>query len=396
MTSMADNSTKRLFIIVLDSFGVGALPDADAYGDAGSNTLLSISHSTNFSVPFLQNLGLFNLDGVTCGTPMPAPRAAFGRLAEQSAGKDTTVGHWEIAGLITKEKMPTYPDGFPADLMAQLSQWAGRPVLCGLPYSGTQVLTDYGREHLATGGLIVYTSADSVLQVAAHEELVPLAELYRLCEIFRTHMQGQHGVGRVIARPFVGAYPNYTRTENRHDYALPPPATTMLDKLSCQRFDVIGVGKIYDIFAGQGLTRTIPTKNNQDGMARTLALAEEDFHGLCFVNLVDFDMLYGHRNDVDGYAAALTAFDRWLPTFCQTLKPGDAVFITADHGCDPATPSTDHSREYTPLLAFGDGIRSGVSLGTRPSMADIAATVQDYFGLPVATAGESFWPQIRL
>ena len=386
-----NNARKRLFLIVLDSLGIGALPDAAAYGDAGSNTLRAIAHSPQFHVPFLRDLGLFNIDGVDAGEFTPAPKAAFARLAERSAGKDTTAGHWEIAGVITADSMPTYPTGFPPELMAELSALAGRSVLCGLPYSGTQVLLDYGQAQVADGALIIYTSADSVLQVAAHEDIVPLEELYRICKIFRTHMQGAHGVGRIIARPFVGAYPRYTRTENRHDYALPPPADTALTVLNRNGLSVIGVGKIYDIFAGQDITRTCPTKNNADGMAQTLALAQrDDWHGLCFVNLVDFDMLYGHRNDVDGYAAALSAFDRWLPEFCAALRPQDTVFVTADHGCDPSTPSTDHSREYTPLLAFG-GVQPGVNLGTRSSMADIGATVQHCFGLSVQTAGDSFW-----
>lgn len=385
---------KRVFLIVLDSVGVGALPDAGVYGDAGSNTLAAAAKGRDFSLPNLASLGLFNIDSVGCGTPVPAPMGAYGRLGERSAGKDTTTGHWEIGGIISEKPMPTYPKGFPQEVIAEFSRRTGREVLCNQPYSGTQLLLDYGEEHEKTGALIVYTSADSVFQIAAHEEIVPLAELYRCCEIARDLLQGEHGVGRVIARPFVGAYPNYTRTSNRHDYSLIPPAPTVLDVVAQAGLATIGVGKIGDIFAGKGVGRSIRTQNNAQGMETTLSLATEEFHGLCFVNLVDFDMLYGHRNDVEGYAAALTAFDRELGKLLPLLGEEDLLLITADHGCDPSTPSTDHSREYVPLLLYKKGLPGGVNLGTRPTFADIAATVLDFLAVPKphTMPGESLLP----
>jgi phosphopentomutase len=317
-------------------------------------------------------------------------------MREQSAGKDTIIGHWEIAGVLSPKPLPTYPQGFPPEIREELSQLIHRGVLCGLPYSGTQVLLDYGREHLHTGSPIVYTSADSVMQIAAHEQVIPLQELYEICELARKMMQGERAVGRVIARPFIGDYPDYVRTRNRHDYALAPPSRTMLDVLCKRCLDVIGVGKIDDIFAGSGVTKSILMQSNDDGMCKTIHLADQEWSGLCFVNLVDFDTIYGHRNDVDGYARALSAFDRRLGELMRHLRPDDAVILTADHGCDPATPSTDHSREYTPLLLFGEKINPGVNLGTRATFADIAATAQEYFGLPVETQGKSFLRDIQL
>lgn len=384
----------RVFLIVLDSLGIGEMPDAAQYGDAGSNTLRAVTGSPRFFAPNLARLGLFNIEGVGCGVPETAPAGCFARLAERSRGKDTTIGHWEIAGVVSEQPLPTYPQGFPEEIIVALREKTGRGILCNLPYSGTKVIAEYGRQSVESGALIVYTSADSVLQIAAHEEMIPPEELYAVCRIAREIMRGKHGVGRIIARPFVGEYPNYTRTANRHDFSLPPPSPTLLDALAEAGYEVIGVGKIGDIFAGRGLTRTHPTQNNDDGMRRTLRIAGEDFCGLCFVNLVDFDMLYGHRNDVDGYAAALSAFDRQLAELLPLLREEDLLLITADHGCDPSTPSTDHSREYVPLLATGARLCKGLNLHTRDSFADLSATLLAYFGLPLSTQGSSFLQEI--
>jgi len=387
----------RLFLIVLDSFGMGALPDAAEYGDEGSNTLAAVAASPRFHAPNLQRLGLFNIEGVDAGLASlraPQPLASFARLAEQSAGKDTTIGHWEMAGLISKTPFPTYPGGFPPEVIVEYEKLTGHKVLCNKPYSGTKVIHDYGRQSIAENALIVYTSADSVFQVAGHEEVIGLQELYRCCQIARDLLVGRHRVGRVIARPFVGEYPNYKRTANRHDYAVAPDRPTMLNCLQDAGLDTIGVGKIYDIFAGDGVSEKILTKGNNDGMDKTLELVARDFNGLCFVNLVDFDMVYGHRNDVYGYAQAVTDFDVYLGRMLPLLKNSDVLIITADHGCDPSTESTDHSREYVPLLVYGAGIREGRDLGTRDTFADIAATVEDFFGLPCRTDGKSFMAEI--
>ena len=381
---------ERVFIIVLDSLGVGEAADAAAYGDSGSNTLAALCTSPRLNIPNLARLGIYNIDRVGCGTPDPNPAASFARMAEASRGKDTTTGHWELAGIISQQAMPTYPDGFPQEILDQLSSRTGRGILCNKPYSGTAVIADFGRRHMETGDLIVYTSADSVLQIAAHEKVVPVDELYRCCEIAREIMTGEHSVGRIIARPFEGAYPDFVRTSNRHDYSLTPPQKTMIDYLHESYFDTIGVGKIYDIFAGQGLSESFRTVSNTDGMNRSIELLGTEFEGLCFINLVDFDMKYGHRNDVDGYAQALTDFDRQLGEFIAAMSPGDTLIITADHGCDPSTPSTDHSREYVPMIIYGNKIKSGVNLGTRPTFADLAATVLDYFGVEGDVAGSSF------
>ena len=379
---------KRVFIIVLDSMGIGELPDAGLWQDEGSNTLGAIRNHENFDCPNLKKLGLFNIDGVGGGVKKPA--AAFMRLAERSMGKDTTTGHWEIAGLISEQPMPTYPDGFPEEVIRKFEEETGRKTLCNQPYSGTDCIRDFGEEHVRTGALIVYTSADSVFQIAAHEDIVPVEELYRYCEIARKILQGKHGVGRVIARPFTGEYP-FTRTSNRHDFSLVPPKDTMLDLLKKAGYDTLSVGKIYDIFAGKSVSELNRTVNNDEGMQLTLQMADRDFNGLCFVNLVDFDMQYGHRNDVPGYAAAMTAFDRQLGELLPKLRPNDLLIITADHGCDPATPSTDHSREYVPMLFYGARVKSGTNLGTGASYADISATVLDYFGVDQEeTAGTSF------
>ena len=386
---------KRVFLIVLDSCGCGEMPDSADFGDAGSNTLRACTASSRLDIPTLSKMGIFNIDSVDCGTPVPAPTAAYGRMAEKSRGKDTTIGHWELAGLISPHPLPTFPDGFPADFIQAFEKKTGRKVLCNKPYSGTEVIRDYGREQKETGGLICYTSADSVFQIAANEADIPPEELYRICETAREMLTGPElGVGRVIARPYTGESPNYVRTSNRHDFSLLPPAPTLLDALKQAGLATIGVGKIYDIFAGQGITEMVRNKSNADGMEHTLHYAAQDFEGLCFVNLVDFDMLYGHRNDVDGYAAALTEFDGQLRELLPMLKEDDLLFITADHGCDPSTPSTDHSREHVPLLAYGAKMKAGYNLGTRSTYADLAATVAEYFGVKANIAGTSFLREI--
>ncbi len=385
---------KRVFLIVLDSVGVGELPDAKAYGDEGSNTLAAISSSPRFSVPNLTKLGLFNISGVKGGMLHPYPQASFAKLAEKSNGKDTTIGHWEIAGVISRSPLPTYPNGFPEEIIKEFETRTGRKALCNKPYSGTDVIRDYGEEHLRTGGLIVYTSADSVFQIAAHEQLVPIEELYRYCKIAREIMHGEHGVGRIIARPFEGAYPDYKRTANRHDFSLLPPKTTMLDILQKNGLDTISVGKIFDVFAGKGIGESHPVKSNAEGMKITTQLLSKEFRGLAFTNLVDFDMDFGHRNDVDGYANALTQFDKQLEVFISQMQAEDIVMITADHGCDPSTPSTDHSREYVPLLIYGKAIKEGIDLKVRDSFSDIAATILDIFNLPKEISGTSFFTEI--
>ncbi len=381
--------TKRIFLIVLDSVGIGELPDAALYADEGSNTLKACFDCDGFSVPNLKKLGLFNIDGIDYAEGVKEPKAAFGRCSEMSKGKDTTTGHWEICGIISEKPMPTYPDGFPDEVLNEFSKRTGRGVLCNKPYSGTQVIEDYGKKHLETGDLIVYTSADSVFQIAAHESIVPPEKLYEYCKAAREILKGEHGVGRVIARPFEGEYPDFVRTANRHDFSLVPPETTVIDELTENGFDVIPVGKIFDIFAGKSMKKSNPTKSNRQGMELTSDFTKKDFNGLCFINLVDFDMVYGHRNNAEGYAEALMEFDRWLGEFLPELRDDDVLIITADHGCDPVTPSTDHSREYTPLLVYGKNVKS-VNLGTRKSFADIGKTVAELFGIESTVAGEGF------
>ena len=363
---------KRVFLIVLDSFGIGAAKDAALFGDEGVNTLRSVANTTGFAVPNLQKLGLGNIAGVEGILPVENPTAAYGRMREQSMGKDTTTGHWELAGVISKKPMPTYPNGFPAEILDAFTEATGRGVLCNQTYSGTDVIRDYGEEHRKTGKFIVYTSADSVFQIAAHEDVVPVEELYEACRKARQILQGEHAVGRVIARPFTGEHP-FQRTPRRHDYSLVPPRT-MLNALEDAGKSVLAVGKICDIFAGSGITESVPTKGNAEGMQRALELADRDFEGLCFVNLVDFDMIYGHRQDADGYGRALMEFDRWLPSFLEKMGKDDVVMLTADHGCDPCDASTDHTREDVPLLIWGDQI-SPIDLGIRETFADVAATV---------------------
>lgn len=381
---------KRVFLIVLDSFGIGEAPDAAEYGDQGSNTLAACFRSGFLEVPNLKKLGLFNVDGVTCGPKESAPMGAFGRCREVSMGKDTTTGHWEIAGLVSQRAMPTYPHGFPEEIIREYERLTGRKVLCNRPYSGTDVIRDYGEEAQKNGDLIVYTSADSVFQVAAHEETVPVEELYRCCRLARKLMTGEHGVGRIIARPFVGEPGSYVRTSNRHDFSLNPPGDTLLDRISAQPgLSMLSVGKIVDIFAGRGVTEAYRTENNAEGIERAVELTRKDFNGLCFVNLVDFDMIYGHRNDAKGYAQALSYFDRQFPRLLEGLGSDDLLMITADHGCDPSTPSTDHSREYVPWLTAGSQVQKGKSLGTLPTLADISATILEYFRLPPLAWGKS-------
>lgn len=380
---------KRVFLIILDSLGCGELYDAARFGDEGSNTLKSIASSPEFSADNMIAMGLGNIDGVDYLKKVSFPSAAVARLAELSNGKDTTIGHWEIAGVISENPLPTYPNGFPRDVLDEFEKRTGRGVICNKPYSGTDVIRDYGREHLESGSLIVYTSADSVFQIAAHEDIVPPEKLYEYCLAARDILAGEHGVGRVIARPFVGEYPNFKRTANRRDFSIAPPRDTMLDAISSNRLDVIAVGKISDIFSGRGITEVIRTHSNEEGMDAAIAAADRDFEGLCFVNLVDFDSSYGHRNDIDGYAAALARFDAALPKLVERLKEGDVLMISADHGCDPGTESTDHSREYVPLLIFGKDVRPS-NLGTRKGFSDISATVCEMLGVSYDGAGESF------
>lgn len=387
---------KRVFVIVLDSYGIGNAKDAADFGDEGANTLATIRKSAAYHTPNLEKLGLFCIDGVEPIAAQPPVLGAFGRLREASRGKDTTIGHWEIAGIISENPLPVYPDGFPQEILDQLTEATGRGILCNKPYSGTEVIARYGQEHMETGKLIVYTSADSVLQIAAHEDVVPLETLYEYCRMARKIMTGRHGVGRIIARPFVGAPGSFTRTPHRHDFSLVPPAKTMMDVLVENGMDTLGVGKIYDIFAGRGIQKTVSIENNTDGMEKTLAFQQEDFHGLCFVNLVDFDMLYGHRNDIEGYAKAATAFDEQLGTFMERMRPDDVLIITADHGCDPGYPGTDHTRECTPLLVYGSEVKAGVNLGTGNTFANIGAAVLSMLGLDASgIQGESFYGSLK-
>lgn len=392
----------RVCLIVLDSFGVGEMPDAASFGDAGSNTVYAASTDKNFYMPNMDKLGFFHLDDMKTH-PMHDSWIVTGddfsgavcRLKECSAGKDTTIGHWEIAGVISPKPLPTFPNGFPEELLAKLREATGRDILCNMPYSGTKVIEDYGKEHMESGALIVYTSADSVLQIAAHEDIVPIDTLYEYCEKARKLCTGDYAVGRIIARPFEGTPGNFNRTSRRHDYSLLPPDTTMLDTIKAAGKDVIAVGKISDIFAGKGITRMTRTTDNADGIDKTIEiLKNENFDGLCFVNLVDFDMKYGHRNDVPGYAAALSYFDKKLPEIMALLQEDDILMITADHGCDPSTPSTDHSREYTPLVMYGSPIKPGTNLGTKDGFCHIAATITDYLGVYKPPCGNSFLKEI--
>lgn len=381
---------KRIFWLVADSFGIGGAPDAAAFGDTGANTLASCLQSGRLYLPVLQQHGLFNIDGAAASAlAVSSPKGSFARLFEASAGKDTVIGHWELAGLVSPSPLPTYPNGFSDDILQALRAAFGRDILCNRPYSGTAVINDYGKEHLKTGSLIVYTSADSVLQIAAHERVVPPTELYRLCEAAREIMQGKNGVGRVIARPFTGEPGAFKRTAGRRDFALSPPEKTVLDSIAESGREVIAIGKISDIFAGRGITHTVHTTDNDDGLQKTLACVETDFDGVCFVNLVDFDMLYGHRRDVNGYTDSLNRLDAQLSLLLSRLRPTDALMLCADHGCDPTAHGTDHTREAVPWIITGEPIKKGVNLGTLSSFADVGATVADWFGVPAPPRGIS-------
>lgn len=377
---------KRVVLIILDGLGIGALPDADKYGDEGSDTLRHIvAGAGGLKIPGLTKMGLANIEGVTCLTPANKTVASYGRMMERSPGKDTTTGHWEIAGLVLEKPFPVYPDGFPPDIIKAFEKAVGRRVLGNKTASGTAIIDELGVEHTKSGRPIVYTSADSVFQIAAHEEIIPVEELYRMCRIAREILTGEHAVGRVIARPFTGRPGSFKRTERRHDFSLAPFKPTILDFLKQNGYVVQGVGKIKDIFAGRGITKAVHTVSNTDGVNKTLECMNTVDKGLIFVNLVDFDTLYGHRNDVRGYAAALEEFDRRLPEITGALQRDDLLIITADHGCDPATPSTDHSREYVPLLVYGRRVRAGINLGTRSTFADVAATLAELFNVPFDT-----------
>ncbi|MBQ9953278.1 MAG: phosphopentomutase [Clostridia bacterium] len=376
----------KSILIVLDSLGAGALPDAAAFGDAGAHTIKSISKSPHFAVPNLQKMGLGNIEGLEFLGASDAPKASYGRAMERSQGKDTTIGHWELAGVVSERPLPTFPDGFPQELLQKMEQAWGRGILCNRPYSGTEVIRDYGDEMVQTGKLIVYTSADSVFQIAAHEEIVPLEELYEICRKAREILKGEWGVGRVIARPFIGESGNYTRTANRRDFSLEPPQDTLLDILQKKGVSVTSVGKIVDIFAERGIDRAIRTHSNTEGMNETLRLVQEGQDGLIFLNLVDFDMIYGHRQDVDGYAKALAEFDGWLPQLLAAMEPEDRLIITADHGCDPADQSTDHTREYIPILVYSPALPPR-PLGTRQSFSDVGQTIAGWYDTAL-TEGE--------
>lgn len=379
---------KRVFLIVLDSFGIGQMPDAEKFGDYGVDTLGTVSKSPYFSMPNMEKLGLFQIEGTSAESKVTDITGRVARMAEASMGKDTTIGHWEIAGIYSPTPLPTYPDGFPKEVLDAFKKATGRGVLCNKPYSGTEVIKVYGDEHVKTGDLIVYTSADSVFQIAAHEDVVPVEQLYEYCRMARKILTGKHGVGRVIARPFTGESGNYTRTPRRHDFSLEPPRDTILNILQRHGKDTIAVGKIFDIFAGSGISEHVYTSGNAEGIERTLEYLDKDFEGICFINLVDFDMLYGHRRDIDGYAKALSYFDGKLPEIMAKMRDEDVLMITADHGCDPGyLKTTDHTREYTPFVMYGKPVAPG-NLGTRKTFADIGASVLQYFDIVLSFAGE--------
>ncbi|MDO5560794.1 MAG: phosphopentomutase [Oscillospiraceae bacterium] len=387
------NSIDRVFLIVLDSAGVGSLPDAAAFNDTGACTIGSCYKTGKLSLENMKSMGLYNIDSVDFGEPAANPGGAYGKLIEMSKGKDTTTGHLEIAGLISEKPFPVFSNGFPDEIINKFEKMTGRKVLCNKPYSGTKVIHDYGVRHMQTGGLIVYTSADSVFQIAAHEDIVNREQLYDYCRMARKLLSGKYAVARVIARPFKGVYPDFERTSGRHDFSLEPQGKTVLDALESGGYDTIGVGKIYDIFAGKGISSSVRTVSNDDGMEKTMYFADEDFNGLCFVNLVDFDMLYGHRRDSAGYTEALNRFDTWLGGFVSRLRENDIVMITADHGCDPEFQGTDHTREYIPLLVYGKKVKP-VNLGVLSTYADIAATLKDIFAVDFDCPGKSFMDKI--
>ena len=384
---------KRVFLIVLDSVGIGALPDAHLYGDEGTNTLLSCHKTGLLDIPNMKRMGLSNIEGCSYLGTCKNPLGAYGRCVEKSAGKDTTTGHWEIAGLQLDKPFPTYPDGFPKEILDEFEKQTGRKVLCNKPYSGTEVIKDYGEQHIKTGDLIVYTSSDSVFQIAAHEDIVPVETLYEYCRIARKILVGDHALGRVIARPFVGEVGAFTRTNNRRDFSVEPTGTTVLDLLKIGGFDVISVGKINDIFASVGVTKDTDSHGNTECMEMTLKMLQQDFNGLCFINLVDFDSSYGHRNNAVGYAEELNRFDKHLGEILPKLRDDDLLIITADHGCDPGDISTDHTREYTPLLVYGKKIKPK-NLGTRETFSDIAASIAEYLGIEYNLCGDSFLGEI--
>lgn len=384
---------RRVFWIVLDSVGCGEAPDAAAFGDEGSDTLGTCIRSGLLNAPNLTKLGLFNIEGTSFRDPREDVIGCYCRMQEQSCGKDTTVGHWEMAGMISHTALPTYPDGFPQEILDALSQATGRKIICNKTYSGVDVIRDYGKEHVATGALIVYTSADSVLQIAAHEAVIPIQELYDICAKARNIMKGEHGVGRIIARPFEGEWP-YTRTVRRHDFSLQPSRETIMDALKSQGFVNIGVGKIKDIFAGKGVMVSYSNQGNDANMERTIDIAGSDFNGLCFVNLVDTDMIYGHRRDIPAYTKAINDFDVQLGRLMDVMRDDDMLMITADHGCDPGYKGTDHTREYVPCLVYGKKLRQGIDLGTRDTFADQASTIGEFFGLEYRGDGKSFYSDI--
>ncbi len=384
---------KRVFWIVLDSAGIGGAPDAADFGDLGADTFGSCFKSGEMNVPVMESMGLKNIAGTSFYDPKEEINGCFCRMHERSRGKDTTVGHWEMAGMVSPKPLPTYYDGFPQEILDRLSEATGRGIVCNQTYSGTEVIKDYGDHHVKTGDLIVYTSADSVMQIAAHEDVVPIEELYDICRKAREIMQGEHGVGRIIARPFEGEWP-YQRTVRRHDFSLQPPRETVLDALKKEGFVTIGVGKIFDIFAGKSVMFSYSNKGNEANMERTIDIADADFEGLCYVNLVDTDMIYGHRRDIPGYTKALNTADRQFGELMQKMGPDDMLMITADHGCDPGYKGTDHTREDIPCLIWGPSLRKGADLGTRDTFADMAATIADYFGIEYRGDGASFLADI--
>lgn len=380
---------RRVIWIVLDSVGIGEMPDAAKYGDVGSDTLGNIARQRPLHLPNFCSLGLANIKPLTGLAPVAEPSGAYGKCALASPGKDTTTGHWEMVGIHLEKPFPLFPHGFPLEVMDPFERRIGRRAIGNKAASGTEIIEELGEEHIRTGSPIVYTSADSVFQVAAHEEVIPLFELYKICETAREILRGPYEVGRVIARPFIGEPGAFTRTPNRHDYAVPPPKGMLLDQLAARDIDVYSIGKIFDVFLGRGIREYEKTKSNTDGLAKTMNAMDAVDRGMIFVNLVDFDQQYGHRNDVEGYARALEEVDRWLPSFGAKLRPGDLAIFTADHGCDPTTPSTDHSREYVPLLAYGPSVKHGVNLGTRATLSDIGQTVAENYGARIVV-GESF------
>jgi len=387
---------KRAIIVVLDGVGIGELPDASRFKDEGSDTLGNLARAVGgLNLPNMARLGLGNIHPIEGVFPHPEPTGCFGKMAEKSSGKDTTIGHWEITGLITTEPFPTYPDGFPPEVIEPFEKAVGRKVIGNCTASGTEIIKELGDIHVKTGSLIVYTSADSVFQIAAHESVIPIEEQYRICRVAREILTAPHAVSRVIARPFTGESGNYRRTDRRRDFSLSPPRKTLLDYAIEAGYPVYGIGKIEDIFAGQGMSWTVHTHDNADGMQQTLKIVREKDDGILFTNLVDYDMLFGHRNDKAGFSAALEAFDAFLPSLLAALKDGDVLFITADHGCDPTTPGTDHSREYVPLMVYGRGLKQGIDLKIRATFSDLGATIAEMLGIEGELAGTSFAGEIR-